>query len=200
MTQGSPPVNLRNTPFMIQIGSLDNDYQRHPQAKAYSEVPGKLRLEDPEGYTFVYKEHEGKGHQIDDSDATKWLEGFTRNPIPEKIVWKQPAHSCKYGKAPGEKLTRDEFAWLAVEQAKASTKVSVVRHKNEIQNEQSTLQRISIFLDDRMVDLDQPIRVRASGKDVYNSRVSRTVAALLHSLVLYGDPELLFCSEIQVGP
>jgi len=197
--QASPPMNLRNTPFMIQIGSLDNDFQRRPLAKAFSEALEKLHADDLDGYTFVYKEHEGKGHQIDDSDAPKWLEQFTRNPIPEKLVWKEPEGNCGYGKVRGNQLTRDQFAWLAVEKANPGEKVVGARHKNEIQLDMSTPQRLTIFLDDRMADLDQPVIVRSGGKEVFNARPARSVSALLHALFLHGDPELLFCSEIHVN-
>ena len=43
------------------------------------------------GYAHFVHVHKGRPHwmNLEDREAIPWMEKFTRNPLPEKIVWRQ---------------------------------------------------------------------------------------------------------------
>jgi len=186
----SPPFNLRNTPMMIQIGAKDYTYRRYFLAKSYADALKKLHARDPQGYVFKYKEHPGKGHFINDKDTPRWLSQFTRNPIPEKIVWCQ----APFPQRPG-------FSWIRIADPKPSRGqvVIVSRKGNTIHVEKTAgVNRLTFLFDDRMVDLDKPVRIVQGEREVFNGRVPRTLDVLVEMLFERGDPEMMFYAAVTV--
>ena len=55
-----------------------------------------------------------------------------------------------------------------------------------------------IRLDDRMVNLDQAVRVVYRNRVLFNRRAPRTIATLIHTLDKRGDPQLMFDAEVDV--
>ena len=60
------------------------------------------------------------------------------------------------------------------------------------------IKRLTLRLDDRMADLDRPVRVVFEGKVLHEGQVPRTLKALATSLQGRGDPRLMFAAEIEV--
>lgn len=203
------PDNLRNLPIMIQIGTKDMDYQRYPLAKAFAEVIQGLHSRDAGGYLLAYKEHAGQTHMINDRDTPEWLGKFTRDTLPKRIVWQQPILPIPHGKADMPKLLersyaftgylRHRFYWLRNDSPSVFQRVVASRDGNTFRIEQAChVERLTILLNDRLADLDKPVCVMAGGRELARARVARTVNALVASLVEYGDPELMFCAELDV--
>ena len=97
-------LSLRNVPFALQVGGNDAAYNRNKVGKEYGEQLDKLQKDDPKGYEHFVKIHEGKGHWMDREDkvALPWMAKFTRNPVPDRVVWKQTG------------TPHDRSYWLAV--------------------------------------------------------------------------------------
>jgi tetratricopeptide (TPR) repeat protein/predicted esterase len=201
--------NLRNLPLMIQIGTRDMDFQRFPLAKAFAGAIQDLHRGDPTGYQLEYKEHAGLQHMITDADTPGWLQKFTRQTRPERIVWQQPLLAPPAGKEDTAKILernygfagffRRRFYWLRNDAPAAFQRLVVGRAGNTFRIEQAFhVDRVTLLLDDRLADLDKPVRVMGGGKELIQTKVSRTVTALVASLVEYGDPELMFCAELDV--
>lgn len=55
-----------------------------------------------------------------------------------------------------------------------------------------------IRLDDRMVNLNQPVRVVYRDRVLFDRHTPRTIATLIHTLSQRGDPQLLFDAEVDV--
>lgn len=93
-------LSLRNVPFALQVGANDSAYNRNKVAQEYGDQLAKLRKDDPGGYEHFVKIYPGKGHWMDREDkaALPWMAGFTRNPVPGRVVWKQTGvpHPCSY--------------------------------------------------------------------------------------------------------
>lgn len=204
------PDNLRNLPTMIQIGTQDLNFQRYPLAKAFAEALQGLHQGDPAGYRLEYKEHPGQKHMIDDRDTPEWLGKFTREPRPQRIVWQQPLLPLPFGKEDMPKLLernyafagylRHRFYWLRNDSPAVFQYLVASRQGNDFHLEQARhVERLTLLLDDRLADLDQPVRVLGGGKELVKTRVARTVLALVASLVEYADPELMFCAELTVS-
>jgi tetratricopeptide (TPR) repeat protein len=203
------PDNLRNLPTMIQVGTKDMDFQRYPLIKAFAEALQGLRGRDPLGYLLEYKEHPGRGHQIDDRDAPAWLGQFVRDPLPRRIVWQQPILPLPLGKEDLPKVLAQSYDWasylrhrcywLRNDAPTVFQRLVVSREGNLFRIEQAChVERVTLLMDDRMADLDKPVRVMAGDRELARAEVKRTVTALVASLVEYRDPELMFCAEWTV--
>jgi hypothetical protein len=184
-------LSLRNVPFALQVGGNDAAYNRNKVAKEYGEQLDKLQAGDPKGYPHFVKIHEGKAHwmNLEDKAALPWLAKFTRNPVPEKVVWKQTG------------TPHDRSYWLAVPkgEAKDGTLAVAERSGQKIEITQSEkVGKLLIRLDDQMADLDQPVTVTHAGKELFAGTPPRTIAVLAKTLVGRGDPRLMFDAEVSV--
>lgn len=183
--------SLRNVPFALQVGANDAAFNRNKVAMEYGELLKKLQADDKKGYEHFVKIHEGRGHWmgLEDKVALPWLAKFTRNPVPERVVWKQTgvAHERSY--------------WLAVPPggAKVDTLVTARRSGQKIDiTAAEKVGQLLIRLDDRLADLDNPVTVTYGGKTLYVGTPERTVATLIKTLAGRGDPKLMFDAEVSV--
>jgi poly(3-hydroxybutyrate) depolymerase len=188
---GVPMLSLRNVPFALQVGGNDAAYNRNKVGKEYGEILDKLQKDDPKGYEHFVKIHEGKGHwmNLEDKAALPWMAKYTRNPVPERIVWKQSGtpHQRSY--------------WLAVPAGEAKGDSLVVARRDGQTIDITTAEKIGklhIRLDDRMVNMEQPVTIKHAGKDLFTGTPTRSAAVLLNTLSGRGDPRLIFDAEIVV--
>ncbi len=185
------PDGLRNLPFAIHMGEKDSGYGRNAAARAWGERLASLRGADPSGYTHVVKLHAGKGHWMDrdDAEAVPWMSGFTRSTRPERVVWRQ------------DDVTHTRLYWLAIraEDARAGGVVAARRAGNVFTIESSTtVDAVTLLLDDGLADLDLPVRVEWDGKVVHEGVVPRTKDAILASLRERPDPTFLPSARVLV--
>jgi hypothetical protein len=184
-------LSLRNVPFALQVGANDTAYNRHKLAKEYGEQLDKLQKDDPKGYEHFVRIRKGLGHWMDleDKEALPWMAKFTRNPIPEKVVWKQTGslHARSYWLAILEKELHNDA--LVIAERKGQT-VEIVSSEH--------VRRLCVRFDDRMLDLDQPVTVLHAGKQLWSGAVSRNVGTIVRTLVGRGDPKLIFEAEVVV--
>ncbi len=184
------PLNLRNVPFALQVGGKDAAYQRNAKAAEWGEKLAKLHKDDPKGYETFFKIHPEKGHWMDleDKAALPWMAKFTRNPVPTRVVWRQSAGT-------------DRMYWLAVGEgeAKSGSIVVATRDGQTVDIEKAEgVKQLRIRLDDRMLDLDKPVKVTYQGKVLFEGVVHRNIAAMTATLQGRGDPELTFDAEVSV--
>lgn len=184
-------LSLRNLPFALQVGANDSAYNRNKVGKEYGEQLEKLNKEDPKGYTHFVKIHEGKGHWmgLEDKAALPWMAKFTRNTLPEKVVWKQTG------------TPHDRFYWLAVPtmEAKSDSLAIVTRDGQNFDIVRvEKIDKLTIRLDDRMADLDKAITITHGGRKLYDALPSRTIGVMLKTLSGRGDPKLMFDAEITI--
>jgi len=184
-------LSLRNVPFALQVGGNDSAYNRNKVGREYGEQLDKLQKDDPKGYEHFVKIHEGKGHwmNLEDKAALPWMAKFTRNPVPERVVWKQTGtpHERSY--------------WLAVPPGEAKGDSLVVARRDGQKVEVTAAEKVAkllVRLDDRMADLDKPVTVVQGDKELYAGTPARTIAVLLRTLADRGDPKLMFDAEVAV--
>jgi hypothetical protein len=189
---GVSMLSLRNVPFALQVGGNDSAYNRNKVGKEYGELLDKLQKDDPKGYEHFVKIHEGKGHwmNLEDKAALPWMAKFSRNPVPERVVWKQTG-------APHERSY-----WLAVPPKEAKGDALVVAKRAGQAVDISTAEKVTKLLvrfDDRMLDLDKPVKVTHAGRELFAGDLSRTVGVMLRTLETRGDPSLTFDAEVEVA-
>lgn len=189
---GVSPLALRNVPFALQVGANDSAYNRNTVGKEYGEKLDKLQKDDPNGYEHFVKIHEGMGHwmKLEDKAALPWMAKFTRNPVPDRVVWKQTG------------TVRDRSYWLAVPKPEAAMDSLVVAdHKGQTIaiSKAEKITTLLVRLDDRMADLDQSVTVTMNGKTLFSGPPSRTIGTMIATLAGRGDPKLIFDAEIAVS-
>jgi hypothetical protein len=185
------PLGLRNVPFALFVGGNDAAYKRNQVAREWGDKLDQLRKDDPGGYEHLVEVVAGKGHWMDreDAKAIPWMARFRRDGRPTHLVWHQ------------DDVTRDRSYWLAVEPGRAVKGSTVLadRDGQEIRIEaRGGADRILVRLDDRMLDLDRPVRVMSGGKILFEGRVPRTIATLRATLDGLGDPGLVFPAEVAL--
>ena len=60
------------------------------------------------------------------------------------------------------------------------------------------MKRVIVRFDDRVANLDQPVRIVCDGKELYAGAPPRTAAVLAKTLTGRGDPRLMFSAEVMV--
>jgi hypothetical protein len=184
------PLGLRNIGFTIHMGGNDSAYNRNKIAKEWGEKLDTLQSEDPDGYVHETVIHEGKGHWMDRQDAValKFMERFTRNVNPKRVVWYQ------------DDVTHDRFYWLAIDpdQRRGGTKVIATVADQTVELETGDFKTMAIRLDDSLVDLDQPVTIRANRKEVTRILIPRKIGTLSRTLEQTGDPRMVWPAEITV--
>src|SRR5262249_50741265 len=144
-------------------------------AKEYADRLDKLQSDDKKGYPHYVKIHEGKGHWMDREDkaALPWLAKFTRDPVPEVVVWKQTGtpHERSY--------------WLAGPPREGKNDRRVAARRNGQRVEITTVEKVGklfVRLDDRMADLDKSVTVTHDGKELFTGTANRTIGTLVKTL------------------
>jgi hypothetical protein len=188
---GVPLLSLRNVPFALQVGANDSAYNRNKVGREYGEQLAQLRKNDPKGYEHFVKIHEGMGHwmKLEDKAALPWMAKFNRNPVPERVVWRQSGtpHVRSY--------------WLAVPAAEAKGDSLVVAKRAGQMIEITQAEKIGkliVRFDDRMAELDRPVKITYAGKELYAGTPPRTAATMIRTLAGRGDPKLMFDAEVAV--
>jgi dienelactone hydrolase len=183
----STPFSLRNLPFCIHCGAKDAAYKRNEVCEAWGKHLDELEKADPEGYKHYWKMHEGKGHWMDrqDAEALPWMVKFTRNTAPRKIVWRQ------------DDVTHSSFYWLAAAESsrKAGFETKATIAGNQITLETADPSATTVRLDDRLLNLDEPVVIKVKDKTEFEGKLTRSINTLAKTLAEREDPQLMFATE-----
>ena len=184
------PLGLRNLPFTLHMGEKDAAYNRNKTASEWEGKLADLEKCDSEGYAHLVMIHAGKGHWMDREDAVAipWMAKWNRNPIPTRVVWKQ------------DDVVENRFYWLAVEPKEIRDRAEIVatRTKNIVDLQTTDADRVTIRLNDDMVDFDQPITIRCGVEKLFHGIVPRTIKDIATTLSERGDPKSIYCAEVTV--
>ena len=183
------PVGVRNIGFTIHMGENDSAYNRNKVAIEWKSQLQTLRENDLNGYSHSVRIHEGKGHWMGglDSSAISWISGFTRDPFPKKVVWKQ------------DDVTHNRYYWLKVNNPLKYSLIIAKINNQTINIEKTTVSDIIIRLNDYLIDMDKKVIVKYLGDEVFNGIVSRNSIVISKSIKEYGDPESVYFGEIPVS-
>jgi poly(3-hydroxybutyrate) depolymerase len=184
------PLGLRNLPFTLHMGERDSAYQRNEIAQQWADQLAALQAADPQGYPHWVKIHAGKGHWMDrdDAEGVKWMGQFTRQLIPERVVWLQ------------DDVRHDRFYWLSVGQSPAKEREKVVAQRagNRIEIMSSDRPQLAVLLRDDMVDLDAEVTVVFGSQVLFQGKAPRTICHLSATLEDRGDPTAMFSAKVNL--
>ncbi|MDR0509648.1 MAG: alpha/beta hydrolase [Rikenellaceae bacterium] len=184
------PLSLRNVPFGLWVGANDTAYDRNVMAERWRSWLQELQRTDPTGYVYDAAMPE-TGHWMDRADTAAFgrLAAFSRNPLPDKVVWAQDSTD-----------TNGALYWLSAPEHKVRQGGVIVarREGNSFTIEQSYCDEIIIGLNDRMINFDQPVSVWFDGQCVFRKKLKRTVAALYASFHQRNDEAFGFSATAKV--
>ncbi len=184
------PLGLRNVPFTIHVGGKDAAYNRNNIARQWGQKLDDLQKDDPDAYVHWSKIYDDKGHWLGGQDAAAlpWMAKHTRNPLPNRIVWRQ------------DDVTHTRFYWLAVkpEEQRAGIEVRASLKGQQFDIQADGVKQLIIRVNDRMLNLDEDVIITSQGKELYKGRLRRSIGTLSRTLSERGDPKSIFSSEIVV--
>ena len=184
------PDGLRNLPFALFMGGEDAAYDRNKIAREWKVKLAELREQDPGGYDHEVTIYEGKGHWMDREDrvALPWMASRTRRAWPDRVVWLQ------------DDVTHERFYWLGVPagEAKERTRVVAEVDGDTIRVTSEDVPRLELWLHDRLIDLDRPVKVVWSGEVAFEGAVPRTREAIEASLLQRPDPGVTATARLVV--
>lgn len=185
-------LGLRNLPFAIFMGGADAAYDRNRIAADKNAELDRLHAADPDGYVHMARIYPGLPHWMNgkDAEALPWMAGFTRNPWPRRIVWRQ------------DDVTHPRFYWLEIPNPSAARQGDMITA--DVAGQTITLSGTvpagtTLRLSDRLIDLDRPVRVIVNGKPAYAGKVSRTARAIQQSLLERLDPASAATALLTLG-
>ena len=184
------PLGLRNLPFALFMGGKDAAYQRNQVAADWKKKLEELQTSDPDGYTHWVKIFPDHGHwmQKEDAAGVPWMHGYNRRQFPNRIVWKQ------------DDAWHDRFYWLSIPvSAKVDRAETVVSFEQQTFHiEKSVTSKLTIRVNDAMLDMDQAVKVIKKGHVLFEGNVPRTLRTLLRTLLERGDPSYMFSGSIDL--
>ena len=182
--------NLLNLPFTIWMGAEDAAYNRNQLAKEKGEVLDSLAAANPGKYIHKTNIIEGKGHWMDglDADAIGWMAQYSRNPYPKRIVWRQ------------EEVVREHFYWLSApaEELQHRKTVEARIEGNTIHIDRCDYKKLTIYLNDYMLDLDKKVVVRHKGKKIASRKLRRNITNLYNTLNPRNDRSYSFPCMLEI--
>ena len=105
------------------------------------------------------------------------------------MVWRQADVLRKafyWIEAPKDQLARDKEVRLEVK-------------GNRIVIEKCDYPSVTLWLNDRIVNLDKPVQVEYAGKTLFKGRLQRSAALMQESLAQRNDPGFIFPARITVN-
>ncbi|PQO46620.1 transglutaminase domain-containing protein [Blastopirellula marina] len=185
------PEGLRNLPFTIHMGENDGAYDRNKKAAQWKTKLAELHKQDPDGYIHEVTIHPGRGHWMNRQDAVAlpWMAKHTRNSTPDLVVWKQ------------DDVTHNRFYWLAVDDthAKTGAVVRVKRDGNTFEIEQCDVPKLTIRVNDEMIDFGKNVVVTYQGKTLFDGKLTRSKSVVEKTFDERHDPTAVFSAEVEVA-
>lgn len=184
-------LSLRNLPFMIWCGALDDAYDRNKECEARIGEMDKLQQADPEGYIHEGHMVDGKPHWMDlvDAAAVPWMAKHTRNPYPKKVVWCQ-----------GDVMKEYSY-WLGipVQEAKKGSMLTAKIDGNTITIEDCDYSKVRIFLNEKLVDLSEPVIVKHGDDTLFEGKLNPSDALRKKTLFTRNDLSYSFPCMVEVS-
>lgn len=205
--------NLRNKPLFVVNGGQDPLYPT-------SIVEPYTRHLMTGGVSVNYHPQPEAGHN------TRWwpevkdiYERFVadhpRDPNPARLTWEAAdlthnrAHWLvidAFGDAPGQAAQLPDLNsmkgpyenGLLFRRSDSTGRVDLVRTGNTVEATTSGVSAFTLLLSPDKFDLNQPVKVVANGREVFNGRVAPSVQTLLKWAALDNDRTMLYAAELKI--
>lgn len=201
-------ANLRNTPIYMIHGAKD---QVMPVELSRS-ISRELEML---GYPHVYREHQREhpiagGHYFPREELpelVKWMGVQRREPLPTRLTvvrdashfqafsWLRIESTDPIAAFSDDLVNKRDERIMAREYAKLDAAIVGV---NRIEVTAERIQRFSLFLNDRLIDVTKPLTVMTNGQVSFNGPVTPSVEILLRQARLRRDMCQLFPFHLTI--
>lgn len=185
------PDGLRNIPFFLYMGGADDAYHRNTVVVEFSKDLDALQAKDPGGYAHRLTVYPGLPHNMQGREAEMIprMVPLRRVTWPDRVVWKQDNDAV-----------HTRLYWLERDPARVQPSEVYAAHVEgqTITIETPATGELTLRLSDELLDLDQPVRVVAGGKTVFDGVVKRSFAAVEQSLHEREDPQAVCTALLKV--
>jgi poly(3-hydroxybutyrate) depolymerase len=185
------PEGLRNLPFFLYMGGGDSAYHRNVSVRQFSAKMDALQMKDPAGYPHRLTVFPGLPHSMQNREAEMIprLSPLSRVTWPKRVVWKQ------------DDVTHARFYWLERPSATVKPYEIYAAHVDgqAIIIETPAAGNLTLRLSDQLLDLDQPVRVLAGGRTVFEGKAPRSFASIAKSLREHEDPDTIATALLPVS-
>jgi hypothetical protein len=236
--------NLHNTPFMIQVGENDGAYKRNTVAAENNLALNQLAVKYGSGYIHdTYIHYHGSHNSWRDNDASRrlqtvindpiawlngqratkqvnsnaidWLNQYTRDPAPSKLVWDLSVDANHRTYQTGAAMLAVQgdaetklgvpntlFYWLDVSVAesypeKGKIVAKIDRSSNSIYiSKIENISKFRILLNPDLLDLTNEINVVVKGKLIQRVKVTESTATMKRTLFERSDKNRIYDAEI----
>lgn len=201
LSEGAPLANLRNCPIDLQWGEHDEEPVNRPQHN-HEKVAELYELfeQDRLGYSFREIEHWRQGRFVNDKSTVTWLSRWTREPLPERVVWVQGGDV----RASSNPIRRD-FYWLSISddtevptESPARIVAELDRAANAVRLQVEGYDRVGVWLNDAMLDLDRGVTIFVNGQAVESGLMLRQAETIESSIGQLRDPRRVFSHHAWV--
>jgi hypothetical protein len=198
------PNNLRNKPLFVVNGGRDPLYPT-ANVEPYTRrlMAGGVAIDyhpQPDG------EHNTRWWPQVKDVFEKFVTDHPRDPDPDKLTWEAADVSThnrahwlvitQLGGAPGEAKESNQL----FNEAKNAGRVDLVRSGNTVQASTKGVAAFTLLLSPEKFDFNQPVKVIANGREIFNARVPRSVKTLMTWAARDNDRTMLYGAELTLRP
>ena len=204
------PDNLRNKPMFVINGGKDPLY---PEAR----VGPYVEYLKESGVDIAYYPQPEAAHntswwpQMKDT-FEEFVTGHARDPHPDKLTWQtldqnhNRAHwlvidQLGAQKNDAEMMDMNEVNAISrlFSRPKPQGRVDLVRNGNTVEATTKGVAAFTLLLSPDKFDFDQPVKVVANGRMVFNGRVERSLKTLMKWAARDNDRTMLYGAEVKVN-
>ena len=177
--------NLNGTPIYVLEGTQDKNIRGIGGPRAFFDIVTRL------GYDLVYREfgdraHEGFQEHYD--DVLRWLDARPRQVYPREVV--RVPHPAIMG-------SDRRVHWIESDTRQGLVRAAVAG-PNRIEITARWTPGVTVYLHDRLVNLDGPIEILVNGTRAFASRLSRSAATALEQARLFNDERRIYAAAVRV--
>ena len=213
------PHNLLNKPLFVINGGQDQLYPMRivePYTRHF--MVGGVKIE-------YHPQQEGQHNTRWWPEMKEPFEAFVaahpRDPYPDTLTWQaaDASHNRshwlvldRFGAAPGESTKLPDLNLIPSSNAalygetggalfrreKNTGRVDLVRMGNTVQATTNGVTAFTLLLSPDKFDFNQPVKVIANGREVYNGPVQRSVKTLLKWAAKDNDRTMLYAAELPI--
>ena len=216
--KNAPMENLANIAFSLRTGEKDYGFARNVMTDNAAKTIARLADEHPGLYKNFIEIVPGMGHGINYEKTTPWLSKHVRNAHPTYFYWEDydmyGRHRTGFynlrvnetSRSNDEERTCYEVKIcgntieLKVENVTYTTTQAIYNIPMFFERSYSpaTKGNVTLFLNEELFDLSQPVKVIVNGKEAFCGKVRPTVEAMVESCAEYFDPERVFPAKVDV--
>ena len=218
----APVENLRNTAFTFHTGEQDSGFLRNRLTQITGQALDSIQALYPDGYVHHIEIQPGRGHAVDYTRTTPWLVTHRRNPWPRHVIWENFEMDGLYrdgfhnlwvdARSNHDSNSRTVYR-MDIDGNTIDIRVSLVSYTVTESDSRfgfpiglrfartavpATTGRLTVYLNDSLVNLNKKIRLKINGKEVFKGRLTPRLSDLVNSCARYFDPRRLYPASITV--